>query len=228
MVATSIRLRDGDRYAIAAPNGAGKSTLLSVLSLMHAPDTAVRFEILRADGTRIDLAFRGGHARKDVLQALRAREIGSIRHAGMEVPFLTVNDYLALRLRLAGRASVALPAAVTESLGLAPLLAAKPRQLSQGQRQRMAIAAALAPQPRFVFADEPTASLDAQWAPRVMDLLAQYRSAQGRGAVLVATHDPDLAAAAGFTVIGPQDHAVDENGVATWTFAVGPEARIHA
>ena len=53
MVASTIRLCDGDRYALAAPNGAGKSTLLALLSLVLAPDSAAHFAMRLDDDTEV-------------------------------------------------------------------------------------------------------------------------------------------------------------------------------
>jgi putative ABC transport system ATP-binding protein len=79
-------------------------------------------------------------------------------------------------------------AGVLAELGLGQRLKTKPRHLSGGEQQRVAVARALVNDPRIVIADEPTAHLDAVLAAQLLDRLEAIR-AQGRS-VIIATHDP--------------------------------------
>lgn len=79
-----------------------------------------------------------------------------------------------------------------DRLGLADHFNDYPQQLSTGQRMRVAVARALANRPHAVFADEPTAALDADSAVQVMDLIRETCTASG-AILLVASHDPALA-----------------------------------
>ena len=80
---------------------------------------------------------------------------------------------------------------VLAQVGLSDFADKKPEQLSGGQCQRVAIARALAKRPSIIIADEPTASLDAQTATRVIELMKALASEQGT-ACLIATHDERL------------------------------------
>ena len=84
-----------------------------------------------------------------------------------------------------------MPAHIADQLGIDRHWQQLAGRLSQGEKQRVAIIRALAHRPRFLFADEPTASLDATRRGQVMELLSRYTSAQQATFILV-THDTDL------------------------------------
>jgi ABC-type lipoprotein export system ATPase subunit len=94
--------------------------------------------------------------------------------------------------KMKGAARRARAAELLRHVGLQEFAGHRPVQLSMGQRQRVAVARALAPQPAVVLADEPTAALDVESSAGVMNVLGE--SCRQSGATLiVASHDPALA-----------------------------------
>ncbi len=185
----------GEAIAVTGPSGSGKSTLLDLLALALKPDVAACFALA---GTDVAALWRRDAA--DALAGLRARRLGYVLQQGGLLPFLSVGENIALPQRLAGRPDPGRIAALSRRLEIADQLAKKPAALSVGQRQRAAIARALAHRPAIVLADEPTASVHPEMADTILGLLVA--SARESGAALVlATHDAARAEAAGFTLL---------------------------
>ncbi len=177
-------LASGAAAAITGPSGSGKSTALDLLGLVLRPEAAGGFVL---DGLDAAAAWRAGDA--DRLAKRRARSIGYILQTGGLLPFLTVRDNIGLSPALLGGApDRGHRDRLVETLGLAPHLAKMPAQLSIGERQRAAIARALAHRPALLLADEPTASLDPVNAAAVLDLLLSLVKSLGVALVLVS-HD---------------------------------------
>ncbi|MGX5359301.1 ATP-binding cassette domain-containing protein [Kocuria sp. KH4] len=179
----AVSVPDGQTLAVTGPNGAGKSSLLAVVAGLLVPDTG------RAalDGRvlfDLDAAGRGpwvpAHDRGVVLLA----------QDPLLFPHLSVLENVAFgpRSRGAGRRRARAAAAQwLEAVGAAPLAHRRPAALSGGQAQRVAVARALAADPRLLLLDEPFASLDSTAAPALRELLRRVLA--GRMAVVV-THDP--------------------------------------
>ena len=169
----------GAHLALTGRSGSGKSTLLLALAGLLAPST----------GT---VTWPG---LEPVLQDRRA-QIGLVFQAPSLMPELTALENVTLPLRFRGvpvdeartRAARAL-----EGVRAADFAEALPVQLSGGQQQRVAIARVLAGRHRLVLADEPTGALDHAHAHQVALALRDGVAGSGGGLVL-ATHDPDLAA----------------------------------
>jgi len=184
----SVELARGEVVAVVGPSGSGKSTLLHCLAGIFRPD---RGEVW-FDGRRID------QLSDDRSAQLRRAAFGFVFQFGQLVPELTAVDNVALPLLLNKvhrgdayeRAGSWFP-----RLELDGLQRRRTGELSGGQAQRVAIARALVAQPRVIFADEPTGSLDSLTGERVMDLLLDNARAAGTTVVLV-THDARIAAGA--------------------------------
>jgi putative ABC transport system ATP-binding protein len=182
----SIEIRAGEIVAIMGPSGSGKSTLLHCLAgILRADAGEVRYE-----GRRIDDL---NEARRS---ELRRERFGFVFQFGQLVPDLTALENVSLPLRLAGvrRAdAVRRSHAWLERMDLADLAASHPSDLSGGEAQRVAVARAMVAEPRVIFADEPTGSLDSLNGEMVMDLLVAA-ARQGGAAIVLVTHEPRVAA----------------------------------
>jgi ABC-type lipoprotein export system ATPase subunit len=181
-----LELQRGEVLVVAGPSGSGKSTLLDLLALALRPDEAVRF---RLDSANVVALWEKGDL--DGLAHVRAQSCGYVLQTGGLLPFLTVRENIALPQRIAGREDAMFVATLAERLEIADQLGKRPAQLSMGQRQRAAIARALAHRPRVVLADEPTAAIHPSLAEEIVELLVA--AAREAGAALVmATHDRGL------------------------------------
>jgi len=190
-----LRLGAGSRTALVGPSGCGKSTALDLLAATLRPDRVE--ELTVADG---DLAALWRAGASGALTAWRARRIGYVLQTGGLLGSLSVAENIRLSRRLLGLPGWGSATAVVERLGLSRLLQRRPAQLSIGERQRVAVARALAHDPAVVLADEPTAALDPALAEEVMTLLSELALEQGT-TLLVVTHDAELAAGAGITIV---------------------------
>jgi putative ABC transport system ATP-binding protein len=189
----SMSAAPGEILAVMGPSGSGKSTLLHCLAGILVP---AKGEIW-FDGQRVDTMNEKQRS------TLRRERFGFVFQFGQLVPELTAEENVALPLLLSGtRRAAALRAARTwfERLGLEGLGHRRSGELSGGQAQRVALARALVTEPKMLFADEPTGSLDSLTGEQVMNLLVTSAREQGTTVILV-THEPRVAAYADREVI---------------------------
>lgn len=181
-----LTIEAGEVLAIMGPSGSGKSTLLHCLAGVLVPDAgSVTF-----NGTRIDELSDGKRSE------LRRTSFGFVFQFGQLIPELSAIENAALPplLNGASRSEADARAAIWfERLGLSGLEKQRAGELSGGQAQRVAIARAMVIEPRVIFADEPTGSLDSLSGEQVMELLTSAARENGTAVVLV-THEPRVAA----------------------------------
>lgn len=182
----SLALHQGESVALMGPSGCGKTTLLHILGLLDRPSSG------RLVFANEEKPWQTPGARR---AALRLEYIGFIFQQSNLMPYLSARENVALpRWRLEGdhRAALTRADSLLEQFGLAHRAHAKSATLSLGEAQRVATARALINEPAIIFADEPTGSLDSVSTDAVLDALVMVCS---RGTtLLVATHDPDVAA----------------------------------
>lgn len=178
----SLEMREGEQRLLVGPSGSGKSTLVNLICGFLKP----RSGTIRISGEPIS---HGSEAARD---AVRKRHVAVVFQTLRLVSALDVKGNLTLASRLAGK-----PAAkrevttLLEELGLADKAAARPRELSQGEAQRAAVARALIAKPDLLIADEPTSALDQHNAWKVGRMLQQLARLHGTS-LLIATHDTRL------------------------------------
>ena len=191
----SLSLSRGESVAIVGSSGCGKSTLIDLLALLRRPAAVRCFELLGEDVA--ELWASGG---ADACSALRAVHVGVVLQTGGLLPSLTVWENVTLSQQLLDRPDAPWAQSLLDALDIAPLTQRLPSQLSIGQRQRVAVARALAHRPALVLADEPTAALGAEHAGPALDLLLSLTRAAG-AALVVASHDVALLRAHGVPLL---------------------------
>ena len=178
----SFRVGDGEFVSIVGPNGAGKTTLVNVVTgLLRPTEGEVRFLGRDIAGVGpVELSRRG---------MSRAFQLVNI------FPALTVRENIMFPLHVEGldaQTNAERVARVARMLQLEPVLDRLPNQISEGEKQRVAVARALVNRPKLILADEPTAALDKDASRIVVNLLKELTTQEGCTVVMV-THDPKAA-----------------------------------
>jgi len=169
----------GERWLVLGPSGCGKTTLLHVIAGLIVPsdgEISVGGKNLETLKNQERDRWRGTHV-GIVLQALHL-----VSHLNVQAN-LRLAQYLARLPQDDARIAETLAA-----LGVADKAARRPAELSQGERQRVAIGRAVVNRPKLLLADEPTANLDDAAAARAVQLLLS-QAEQVNATLVVATHD---------------------------------------
>ena len=180
----SLNVQEGEFVAVTGPSGSGKTTFLNIAGLLETFEAGTYL----LDGE--DVNSLSDRQRS----ALRNAKIGFIFQSFNLIPDLNIFDNVDVPLRYRGfngRQRKERIMNALERVGLGARFKHMPSQLSGGQQQRAAIARALAGEPRFLLADEPTGNLDSLMARQVMELLEEIN--EGGTTIVMVTHDPDLA-----------------------------------
>ncbi len=189
----NLAVEPGEIVAVMGPSGSGKSTLLHCLAgILKIDSGEVRF-----DGENI------GKMSDKKRNQLRREKFGFVFQFSQLVPELTALDNVALPLLINGvNKTEAYAKAKTwlKKVGVEAVASQIPGELSGGQAQRVAVARAMVIEPKILFADEPTGSLDSLNSEKVMDLFIKTAKEIGTTVIMV-THEPTIAAYADRSVI---------------------------
>jgi putative ABC transport system ATP-binding protein len=178
----SLMFDPGTLSLIMGPSGSGKTTLLSMLGCLLSPDEGSVF---------VDDVVVNQLAETEKT-AIRQKKIGFVFQAFRLFHSLSAIDNVALGFELRDpKQSQRLEMArqLLDQFGLGDKCHQEPNELSPGERQRVAVARALAGNPPILLADEPTASLDAQAGRNICQILRNQVDEHGR-TVVVVSHDP--------------------------------------
>ncbi len=181
-----LLVEPGEMIAIVGASGSGKSTLLNVLSGLDVP-TAGRARVAGWDLLRMSAADRLSYRRSTVgfVWQQTARNL---------LPYLSAAENVALPMAFAGiraRERDRRSAELLDALDMGSKAQRRPGELSGGEQQRVAIAVALANQPKVLFADEPTGELDSATGEEVFAALRSANAELGTTVVIV-THDEEV------------------------------------
>jgi putative ABC transport system ATP-binding protein len=190
----------GGFSAIMGPSGSGKSTLLHCMAGLDRPTSG---NILIGD---TDLTLLN----EKELTLLRRNSIGFIFQAYNLLPTLTASENIQLPVTIArGTPDRSRLADIVKVLGLDGRLDHRPSELSGGEQQRVAAARALFPNPRVIFADEPTGNLDSKTGTQLLEFMRQSVDELGQTIVMV-THDAHAAAFADRVVFLGDGKVIDD------------------
>src|SRR5881409_1946104 len=189
----NLEARAGEAVLIWGANGSGKATLLSILGGLDIP-------------TKGSVVLGGreiARLKESELSRVRLREVGFVFQTHNLIDDLTVEENIALPLRLARKPSDPRVPELLAAFDLGRLAMRRPNEISVGEAQRVAVARALANGPKILLADEPTAALDAKGTAAVNEAFELARTSFG-AALVVATHVPDVAG------IAPSRYRLDD------------------
>lgn len=181
----NLEVKKGEIVSITGPSGAGKTTLLQIMGSLDKPDSGhVLYD--GRDITTLD---------EKELSAFRNKHIGFVFQFHQLLPEFTAIENITIPMLIAGsgmKEATARSKELLELLGLQDRADHKPAELSGGEKQRIAVARALANQPDVILADEPSGSLDTKNKEELHKLFFKLRDMLGQTFVIV-THDESLA-----------------------------------
>ncbi len=183
----NLDIEQGKVTTIVGPSGAGKTTLLQIIGTLSAPENGGKVLYDGVDVTAMN-------DRK--LSAFRNHNIGFVFQFHQLLPEFSLAENVAMPALIGGtnhKSALEQAAKLLDRLGLADRATHRPSELSGGECQRAAVARALINNPRVVFADEPSGSLDSANRASLHRLFFNLRDELGATFVIV-THDEGLAA----------------------------------
>jgi lipoprotein-releasing system ATP-binding protein len=201
-----LTIETGEILAIVGPSGAGKSTLLHCMGTLDLPSSG-RISLKGEELTTMS-------SRR--LAAVRNRDIGFVFQFHHLLPEFTAVENICLPGLIQGRSRRSMQTRAMELLeevGLAHRASHRPGELSGGEQQRVAVARALALEPKLVLADEPTGNLDSATSEAIHDLFFEINRLH-RTTIVVVTHNAGFAESMP-RVVRMKDGLVDLDDVGT-------------
>lgn len=181
-----LELTEGEIVALVGPSGSGKSTLLQIAGLLE-----------KAEAGEIEIGgHQAGKLSEEERTLARRSNLGFVYQFHHLLAEFSALENIVIPQLIAGKSKPEARARATElitAMGLKARAGHRPARLSGGEQQRIAIARALANDPKILLADEPTGNLDPGTADEVFQLLLEQVRGTGLAA-LIATHNPALAA----------------------------------
>jgi putative ABC transport system ATP-binding protein len=184
----SVTVANGEMVALIGPSGSGKSTFLNIIGGLDRA-TAGYISVMGSELTQLNASQ---------LVEFRRKTVGHVFQNMNLIPTLTAAENVELPMAAFGVKRDVRRERVEELIGVVGLqerMNHKPGELSGGEQQRIALAAALANNPPLILADEPTGELDTENAMIVVNYLAKVNKELGKTIIMV-THDPRVARAA--------------------------------
>ena len=179
----SFNLERGKTMAVVGPSGCGKSTLLNIIAGLDVP----------TDGDVFWNSENISTLNEEKRANLRNGNLGFVFQDFHLIDHLTVLENVMLPLEITfGRGVKKTAEKQLESVGLKDRINHMPKTLSGGEKQRVALARAFSTEPQFIFADEPTGSLDSANGAVIEELLFRLNETN-KTTLVIVTHDKDLA-----------------------------------
>ena len=181
-----LTISAGEKVAVVGPSGSGKTTLLNLIAGISVPDTGN----IRLGETVI--SKMNDRSRRDY----RINRIGLVFQQFELIEYLNVTQNILLPYSINEsmgglRQARTRAKQLAQQVGLGDKLRRFPRQLSQGEQQRVAICRALVTEPQLILADEPTGNLDPTNKRTILDILFQVCESGGQS-LIVVTHDMQI------------------------------------
>jgi putative ABC transport system ATP-binding protein len=179
-----LTLEKGEVVALEGPSGSGKTTLMFILGCLLTPSSG---QVI-VEGEAVEATAH------EALRRVRRRSIGLVfQHFNLlsALSALANVEYALYLKGLRGREARREARRLIAMVGLAGRARSRPRDLSGGEKQRVAVARALAGSSSTILADEPTSSLDSQMGEEILELFRSVAEEENR-CVLIVTHDPKV------------------------------------
>lgn len=205
----SLDVNEADFLLVSGPSGSGKTTLLNVLGCLDRP-TSGSIKIFGRDVSLLS---------DDELSDIRLHTIGFVFQAYNLIPTLTARENIEFPMILSTLPQRQRDVRTDELLhlvGLEKRSGNKPDQLSGGEQQRIAVARALANDPKLILADEPTGNLDSRSSGKVFELLREVNVERGV-TIIVVSHDPNFLGHCKRGVVIVDGRIIDDGPSAAWT-----------
>lgn len=177
----SLEFSEGEFTTVRGPSGSGKTTLLNMIGGLDVPTSGH----VMINGENIT------GMKDSQLIGFRLNHIGFVFQAYNLIPVFTAYENVSFIMLLQKRSKAEMKARTEELLrevGLADKMHSRPKELSGGEQQRVAVARALASRPKFILADEPTANLDTVSAMNLLNMMEKMNREE-RVTFIFSTHD---------------------------------------